>query len=1229
MKKHLLIVPILASLLLGGCGEQPAPDPIVATDLVLSASSISINVGETKQITAEVKPDNATDKTVVWSIAEGNEYATVDSTGLVSGVKAGSAILTATSNNITKICSISVTNPVHDILPESINIDSSAEIVKGSSKQLIATILPENATDKSVTWSVIAGANKVSVDQNGLVSANEVGSAVVEAKTINGLASTCNISVTTDVVLPTEITLNLTSFSMKDNETKQLTATVLPTDATDKSVTWSVTSGSDVVSVDANGLVSAIKAGSAVVEAKTSNGLIASCNVTITPSIILPTNISLNETSTGIIVGSSKQLTATVLPADATDKSVTWSVTSGSGVVSVDSNGLVTALKVGSAVVEAKTSNEIKATCNISVVAKEILPTEVTLNATSVSMKDNETKQLIATVLPENATDKSVTWSVISGEDNVSVDSNGVVTAIKVGESVVQVKTSNNKIAKCNITVFSSAILPTSISLNETSFGLITGTQKQLIATVLPENATDISVSYKVTNGDAVTVSSTGLVSAIKVGNAVVTASTINGLTAECSISVTAAVVDPTSVTLDKHSVNLEFGASATLSATVAPDNATDKSVTWSVIQGDAVTVTNGLVTGVKQGSAKVQVSTVNGKTDVCEFTVGARHIKGYVNKDIHSLIVGNPYEKIGEGDFVEVTDKTTEGGVPCYNFTYGATVKFNVHTDGYYEPTAIKVNDDSYSVVDNAVTFVAEVEDPDDPIFNILDIEVVFRDNTPLIGDYVIETTESTHISLVYTYDVNGQETKACSQGDKIIVTPVATDPDYEVKTIKGYTYTTNDSIQHKSYFDINEVGDGTFYFITPFSHEEIKTIWIEVTEVNGSLFKDSDLVGTYAVVRTYGLSESSTYIDKFEDQATITFASSGEVNYKDEVAYASKAENGVINATFSTSNIEMYYGKNLIVLGQSGSGQNMITPLTQDSSDLAIAVKVADGMLIKDIVIDSFAFKLGDDLYAIFTFYYNNELYASLLVNTKTKSVITDISVKQYLGDKLASDKTVFEVFDKENIPFMHVGYKNDGGKGNYVFINEHKNGWHNDNHSLVFINDNTAIYDDYICKVTGDETNIVLDAPIRHVEITLNDSEMTFVVTDEHEVIPKTLDIANKVFVGNDKDNATISMTFGPSNSEITGRLISGSYICYFWDFTGVFDQTSEILIITITFVGYYYSHTPETITKYDDYSLGKDRRLQIEDGKLTFIDNISGIENSFPTKDCSITCDDFHF
>lgn len=777
-------------------------------------------------------------------------------------------------------------------------------------------------------------------------------------------------------------------------------------------------------------------------------------------------------------------------------------------------------------------------------------------------------------------------------------------------------------------------IVPTQITLSDSSIGLFEGETKQLSASVLPENASNKTVTWSVSEGnDYVTISETGFVTAVKEGTAVILAKTTNDLSASCSVTVLKKDILPESITISDESVTLKAGETKQLSATVLPENASDKTVTWSIIDGEEVASVslNGLITSITSGNAVVQASTINGKTCTCNVVVSEieSKINAYINVDTHNL-VDKVFEKNGDEDFKEVAIAETLDNVPVYSFSYGATVKIILKDNGYFVATGIKVNDQTFECVNGEVVFLAVVDDPDDPLMNFLDIEVLFMDTTPIVGDYTIEVSEPAHISLVFKYADNGQETKGCSQGDKIIIVPVASDPDYEIKTIVGYSYTTNDTILHKTYFDILKNDDGTYHFTCPFSHEAFNAIYIEATEANNTAFKGHELVGDYAVVRTYGLSESSSYINSFEKDVIMSFASSGEITYKEEIAYASDAENGVVNAMFTTSSIKGYYGDNLLVLGQSGSGQSIITPLTQDSTDLIIGVKLTSGMEVSDFVIDSFVFKVESSIYGVFSFYYDGKLYASCYVDVTNKTITTGLDVKQYLGTRLDDQKTVFELFDDKNNSVVHVGFKNDGGKGNYVFITSRQNGYVDANHSLVFTSDDTAIYDDYVCKVTGSGNDIVLDAPTKHIEITLDPTTLTYIVTAESTVVAKTLDIANLTFNGKSGSGNNLSVVFGSSNDSITGRIIEIDGCAYFWEFTAEFDSSVNELILTIVNVGYYYTYRPESTYNYsDEGALKGTRRIAVEDGKLTFIDNISGMTSYWITKNCVVTCSDFHF
>ena len=265
-------------------------------------------------------------------------------------------------------------SPSNPVLATSISLNNtSAELNTGETLQLTATVMPSNATNKTVTWTT-SNSSVATVSSNGLVTAKAVGNATITARTTDGsnLSSSCSVTVKQSSVLATSISLNKTSAEIYAGETLQLTATVLPSNATNKTVTWT-TSNSSVATVSSNGLVTAKAVGNATITARTTDGsnLSASCSVTVKQSSVLATSISLNKTSAELNTGGTLQLTATVLPSNTTNKTVTWT-TSNSSVATVSSNGLVTAKAKGSATITATTTDgsNLSAICSITVVSQ-------------------------------------------------------------------------------------------------------------------------------------------------------------------------------------------------------------------------------------------------------------------------------------------------------------------------------------------------------------------------------------------------------------------------------------------------------------------------------------------------------------------------------------------------------------------------------------------------------------------------------------------------------------------------------------------------------------------------------------------------------------------------------------------------------------------------------------------------------------------------------------------
>ena len=249
--------------------------------------------------------------------------------------------------------------------------------------------------------------------------------------------------------------------------------------------------------------------------------------------------VSLNKSATTLTEGESETLTATIAPSNATgDKTVKWS-SSNEAVAAVDSNGKVTAKKAGTAVITATSSNGKTAGCTVTVKQKEIAITGISLNKSTTSLTEGESETLTATITPSNATgDKTVKWSS-SNAEVAAVDSNGKVTAKKAGTAVITATSSNGKTAGCTVTVKQKEIAITGISLNKSTTSLTEGESETLTATIAPSNATgDKTVKWSSSNEAVVAVDSNGKVTAKKAGTAVITATSSNGKSASCTVTV-------------------------------------------------------------------------------------------------------------------------------------------------------------------------------------------------------------------------------------------------------------------------------------------------------------------------------------------------------------------------------------------------------------------------------------------------------------------------------------------------------------------------------------------------------------------------------------------------------------------------------------------------------------------------------------------------------------------
>ena len=429
-------------------GDKSAKCKVTVTvpveSITLDLTSITLEEGKTTTIKATVSPNDATDKTVSWS-SSNTAVATV-ADGKITAVKEGSATITAEAGGKSATCSVTVKKQVIAVTSVTLN-KTTLTLEKGQSETLVATVLPNGATDKKITWSS-SDDSIAKVDQNGKVTAQNGGNATVTAKA-GEKSATCSVTVTVPVQ---SVTLNQSNITLEIGQTFTLTADILPQDATDNTITWT-SSNSSVASVNSNGLITALAAGTTAITA-TVGGKSASCVVSVNQSNIPVTGITLDQTSVTLTEGQSITLIATVSPANATNKTVSWNTSNGS-VATVDQNGKVTAVAQGNATITA-TAGYYSASCAVTVQQNVIAVTSVTLNKTSLPLKVGESETIIATVKPDNATDKTVTWTS-SAASVATVDNSGKVSAIAVGTAFITA-TAGDKNATCEVTVTANNI---------------------------------------------------------------------------------------------------------------------------------------------------------------------------------------------------------------------------------------------------------------------------------------------------------------------------------------------------------------------------------------------------------------------------------------------------------------------------------------------------------------------------------------------------------------------------------------------------------------------------------------------------------------------------------------------------------------------------------------------------------------------------------------------------
>ena len=347
----------------------------------------------------------------------------------------------------------------------------------------------------------------------------------------------------------------------------------------------------------------------------------------------------------------------------------------------------------GQIVIKANTESVEIAVSQAGKKGRYVAVESISLASTALTLTEEESASLLYTILPANASVKEVSWES-SSTSVATVSETGEVNAISPGTAQITVTTADGgKTASCSVTVRAKVIPVSSVSLNKTSLTMTVGDTETLVSTVLPENATDPSVTWTSGNTSIAMVSSTGEISAKAVGLTTVTVKTNDGgKTATCTVTVKP--VNVSSVTLNRETLSLILGETVTLTATVLPENAANKSVVWSSSNTTVATVsTSGVVTAKAAGTATITVTATDGGSKAtCLLTVTAWIVDGSEN--------GHEYVDLGLPSGVKWATCNVGASTPEEYGNYYAWGETDTKSEYNWENYKFRISGDSDSNV-------------------------------------------------------------------------------------------------------------------------------------------------------------------------------------------------------------------------------------------------------------------------------------------------------------------------------------------------------------------------------------------------------------------------------------------------------------------------------------------------------------------------------------------------
>lgn len=578
------------------------------TSLTLSKTNATVKLNnEVMRLKATYEPSDATNTDLVWQ-SSNESVATVDENGLVTLKSAGFTLISVkpkyNPNLIQAQCELTVIASA-----TGLSLNKSTLTLEAGTKETLELKLNPTIAQSKITWTAM-DTSVATVSSSGVVTGVAPGTTYIIVTTEEGLIAKCRVTVTQKA---SGIKLSTYNLLVSVGSSVTVTATPNPTTSTETKFTWTSKDAS-IASVNNDGVVTGVSAGSTIILVKTKGGSVEYLYVTVQDQV---KGMTLNHTTRTVTKGNTVTLKPVFTPSNASNKNVTWT-SSDTKIATVSKNGKVKGIKGGSAIVTCVSEDGgYMATCLIKVVEPI---TSLKLNKKSATIGVGKTVKLKATLKTTSATNPKLRWTT-SNKKVATVSSNGTVKGKKVGSCTIKVTTTDGskKTAICKIKVIHPV---TSISLNKRVITIIKGKSAKVKATVKPKNATTKSVTWSSSDKNVAVVFG-GKITGMNAGTATIRAKAKDNSKKSAVCYVT--VIDEipvSSIVLSASDLTMVKGQKQKLTYSIVPSNHTDKIKFDSDNKAVATVSSSGKVTAKRAGTANITIITSSGKQATVKVTV-------------------------------------------------------------------------------------------------------------------------------------------------------------------------------------------------------------------------------------------------------------------------------------------------------------------------------------------------------------------------------------------------------------------------------------------------------------------------------------------------------------------------------------------------------------------------------------------------------------------------------